>query len=161
MVAHFILENNRHNASQDRLAGHARRAHPEGRCARPDPWVRDRAEWAASHTGREARFYSLTRLGRQQLEEQRASWDRLSAAISSILSAVNESCGSASATIRVFVMALIDRKTSEGMASDDQDVLDNVTWADFAVKTGETAKQKRGNCEPGWEAGIRALIPNP
>jgi transcriptional regulator len=46
-----------------------------------------RAEWAASETGREARFYSLTKLGRQQLEEQRANWDRLSAAISGILSA--------------------------------------------------------------------------
>ena len=47
-------------------------------------WVR--AEWAASDTGREARFYSLTKLGRQQLGEQRANWDRLSAAISGILS---------------------------------------------------------------------------
>jgi PadR family transcriptional regulator PadR len=46
-------------------------------------WVR--AEWAASDTGREARFYSLTRLGRRQLEEQRENWDRLSAAISGIL----------------------------------------------------------------------------
>jgi PadR family transcriptional regulator len=43
------------------------------------------AEWAASDTGREARFYSLTRLGRRQLDEQRANWDRLSAAISGIL----------------------------------------------------------------------------
>jgi transcriptional regulator len=47
-------------------------------------WLR--AEWAASDTGREARFYSLTRLGRKQLEDQRAYWDRLSAAISGILS---------------------------------------------------------------------------
>ena len=39
-------------------------------------WLR--AEWAASDTGREARFYSLTRAGRKQLEEQRAYWDRLS-----------------------------------------------------------------------------------
>jgi PadR family transcriptional regulator len=46
-------------------------------------WLK--AEWAASDTGREARFYTLTRLGRQQLEEQRANWDRLSAAISGIL----------------------------------------------------------------------------
>ena len=46
-------------------------------------WLK--AEWAASETGREARFYTLTRLGRQQLEEQRANWDRLSAAISGIL----------------------------------------------------------------------------
>jgi transcriptional regulator len=47
-------------------------------------WLR--AEWAASDTGREARFYSLTKLGRAQLEQQRANWDRLSAAISGILS---------------------------------------------------------------------------
>jgi transcriptional regulator len=49
-------------------------------------WLR--AEWATSDTGREARFYSLTKLGRQQLGEQRANWDRLSAAISGILSTV-------------------------------------------------------------------------
>ena len=47
-------------------------------------WLR--AEWAPSDTGREARFYSLTRLGRKQLGERRASWDRLSAAISGVLS---------------------------------------------------------------------------
>jgi PadR family transcriptional regulator PadR len=46
-------------------------------------WLR--AEWAASDTGREARFYALTRLGRKQLDEQRAYWDRLSAAISGVL----------------------------------------------------------------------------
>jgi PadR family transcriptional regulator PadR len=46
-------------------------------------WLR--AEWAASETGREARFYSLTRIGRKQLVEERANWDRLSAAISGIL----------------------------------------------------------------------------
>src|SRR6266516_627095 len=45
-------------------------------------WLR--AEWAASDTGREARFYSLTRLGRKQLEHQRAYWDRLPAAITGI-----------------------------------------------------------------------------
>jgi transcriptional regulator len=46
-------------------------------------WVR--AEWAASDTGRDARFYTLTRVGRKQLEEQSENWDRLSAAISTIL----------------------------------------------------------------------------
>jgi PadR family transcriptional regulator len=46
-------------------------------------WLK--AEWAASDTGREARFYTLTRRGRKQLEEQRASWDRLSAAVSGVL----------------------------------------------------------------------------
>ena len=46
-------------------------------------WVR--AEWAASDTGRDARFYTLTRTGRKQLEEQSENWDRLSGAISTIL----------------------------------------------------------------------------
>jgi PadR family transcriptional regulator len=47
-------------------------------------WLR--AEWAASETGREARFYTLTRAGRKNLDEQRAYWDRLSTAISGVLS---------------------------------------------------------------------------
>jgi transcriptional regulator len=47
-------------------------------------WLR--AEWAATETGREARFYTLTPVGRKQLDEQRANWDRLSTAITSILS---------------------------------------------------------------------------
>jgi PadR family transcriptional regulator PadR len=47
-------------------------------------WLR--AEWAATETGREARFYTLTPLGRKQLGEQHANWNRLSAAISEILS---------------------------------------------------------------------------
>ena len=46
-------------------------------------WVR--AEWAASETGREARYYTLTKLGRKQLEEQRANWDRLSTVVTAIL----------------------------------------------------------------------------
>jgi transcriptional regulator len=47
-------------------------------------WLK--AEWAASETGREARFYALTRLGRTQLDEQRANWTRLSAAVTGVLS---------------------------------------------------------------------------
>lgn len=47
-------------------------------------WLR--AEWAATDTGREARFYTLTPQGRKHLGEQRANWDRLSVAISGILS---------------------------------------------------------------------------
>jgi PadR family transcriptional regulator, regulatory protein PadR len=46
-------------------------------------WLK--AEWAASETGREAKFYALTRTGRKQLAEQSDSWDRLSAVITGIL----------------------------------------------------------------------------
>ena len=40
-----------------------------------------RAEWKTNETGREARFYSLTRAGRAQLEAELTQWERLSAAI--------------------------------------------------------------------------------
>ena len=43
------------------------------------------AEWKPSENRRRAKFYSLTRLGRKQLEREAANWDRLSAAISNIV----------------------------------------------------------------------------
>ena len=39
-------------------------------------WLR--AEWRPSETGREAKFYSLTRAGRKQLAVEKESWNRLS-----------------------------------------------------------------------------------
>lgn len=42
-------------------------------------------EWKTSDLGRRAKFYSLTRLGRRQLAEEFASWERLSGAISSVM----------------------------------------------------------------------------
>jgi transcriptional regulator len=44
------------------------------------------SEWKQSETGREAKFYSLTRTGRKQLAVERASWDRLTGAIQLIFS---------------------------------------------------------------------------
>jgi len=46
-------------------------------------WIR--SEWRASETGREARFYSLTRAGRTQLEKELAQWERLSNAVGLII----------------------------------------------------------------------------
>lgn len=43
------------------------------------------AEWRASENNRRAKFYSLTRLGRRQLERETANWNRLSAAISMVV----------------------------------------------------------------------------
>ena len=40
-----------------------------------------RAEWRKNETGRDARFYSLTRAGRALLQAELEQWDRLSAAI--------------------------------------------------------------------------------
>jgi transcriptional regulator len=42
-------------------------------------WLR--AEWRESETGREAKFYSLTRSGRKQLAVEKESWARLSGAV--------------------------------------------------------------------------------
>jgi PadR family transcriptional regulator, regulatory protein PadR len=43
------------------------------------------AEWGMSETNRRARFYSLTPPGKRRLEQERADWDRLSAAISLVM----------------------------------------------------------------------------
>lgn len=43
------------------------------------------AEWKQSENNRRAKFYSLTRPGRRQLEKESANWERLSAAISSLV----------------------------------------------------------------------------
>lgn len=43
------------------------------------------ADWRVSDTGREAKFYRLTRAGRAHLEHETASWQRLADAIALIL----------------------------------------------------------------------------
>jgi PadR family transcriptional regulator PadR len=43
------------------------------------------AQWKASGNNRRAKFYSLTRLGRRQLEKETANWTRISTAISGIV----------------------------------------------------------------------------
>ncbi len=49
------------------------------------------AEWKQSETGREAKFYSLTRAGRKQLAVERASWDRLTSTVQLIFAGRGES----------------------------------------------------------------------
>ena len=46
-------------------------------------WIR--AQWKSSENNRRAKFYSLTPLGRKQLEHETANWNRVSAAISGIV----------------------------------------------------------------------------
>jgi transcriptional regulator len=43
------------------------------------------AEWAASENNRRAKYYTLTREGRQALADETAQWERLSAAISLVV----------------------------------------------------------------------------
>jgi len=46
-------------------------------------WIK--ASWKESETGREAKFYSLTRAGRVQMEKELANWSRLSSAINQVV----------------------------------------------------------------------------
>lgn len=46
-------------------------------------WLR--AEWKQTGTGRDAKFYTLTRLGRKQLEAEMRNWEQISDAVGLIL----------------------------------------------------------------------------
>ena len=48
-------------------------------------WIQ--AEWGESDNNRRAKYYSLTRAGRRQLEHETSNWERLSSAISAIVRA--------------------------------------------------------------------------
>ncbi len=46
-------------------------------------WIK--AHWAETETGRNAKFYSLTKSGRRQMEKELASWQRLSSGINLVI----------------------------------------------------------------------------
>jgi len=46
-------------------------------------WIQ--SEWKATENNRRAKFYSLTRLGKRQLDREAANWSRLSLAISRVI----------------------------------------------------------------------------
>ena len=46
-------------------------------------WIR--AEWGTSENGRKARFYSLTKTGKGQIEKETESWERVAATMARFL----------------------------------------------------------------------------
>jgi PadR family transcriptional regulator PadR len=46
-------------------------------------WIR--SEWGVTESGREAKFYSLTRAGRTQLKKELEQWERLSGAVTLVI----------------------------------------------------------------------------
>ena len=46
-------------------------------------WIK--AEWKMSENNRRARYYSLTAVGRKQLEAEQESWERMAAIIGQVL----------------------------------------------------------------------------
>jgi PadR family transcriptional regulator PadR len=49
-------------------------------------WIK--AHWGASDNNRRAKYYSLTKAGRAQLEKEMADWERMSSAVALILERV-------------------------------------------------------------------------
>jgi len=49
-------------------------------------WIQ--SEWASSENNRRAKFYSLTRAGKKQLNDELANWNRLTSAITLVLEQV-------------------------------------------------------------------------
>jgi len=50
-------------------------------------WVK--SKWDENETGRQAKFYSLTKAGRRQLEVEEAGWDRLVLAVTKMRKATS------------------------------------------------------------------------
>jgi len=46
-------------------------------------WLK--SEWNTTETGRDAKFYVLTKAGRRQLDDERANWERIAQAITLVL----------------------------------------------------------------------------
>jgi PadR family transcriptional regulator PadR len=51
-------------------------------------WLK--AEWKESETGREAKFYSLTKKGRRQMHAETVNWERLCDAVGLVLRAAEK-----------------------------------------------------------------------
>jgi len=49
-----------------------------------------KAEWKESETGREAKFYSLTKKGRRQMDAETVNWERLCDAVALVLRAAEK-----------------------------------------------------------------------
>ena len=49
-------------------------------------WIK--ADWRETETGRQAKFYTLTRAGRKRLETERANWERLTSAVNLVVQTV-------------------------------------------------------------------------
>ena len=50
-------------------------------------WVK--SEWGTSETNRRAKFYSLSRTGRKQIEHETENWERIAATMARFLAASN------------------------------------------------------------------------
>jgi transcriptional regulator len=69
--------------SKDRLALKQGSLYPALHRLEGRGWIE--AEWGTSEAGRAAKFYRITRVGRKQLEAEKAHWESFAAAMASVL----------------------------------------------------------------------------
>ena len=69
--------------SKDALAVSDGSLYPALHKLEQEGWIS--AEWKTTENNRRAKFYSLTRLGKRQLEKETANWMRLSDAITQVV----------------------------------------------------------------------------
>ncbi|HEU5217413.1 MAG TPA: PadR family transcriptional regulator [Gemmatimonadales bacterium] len=79
----FAISQRLKQASRDVLQVSDGSLYPSLHKLEQEGWIS--AEWRQSENNRRAKFYSLTRQGRRQLEQERESWVRLSAAITQVI----------------------------------------------------------------------------
>ena len=68
------------------------------------------AEWGASENNRRAKFYSLTRAGRKQLDTEPTKWERLSAGVNLVLPRQLASCASGTSLLMRLRSLLLRRR---------------------------------------------------
>ena len=69
--------------SQDALQVQQGSLYPALHRLEQQAWIK--AHWAETDSGRRAKFYSLTRAGRTQMEKELANWNRLSHGINLVV----------------------------------------------------------------------------
>jgi PadR family transcriptional regulator len=72
-----------HHVTEDSLRIEEGSLYPALQRMTADKWLR--AQWDTTDTGRKARFYTITPVGRRQLEEEERRWLNLSEAIGKAL----------------------------------------------------------------------------
>ena len=79
----YALTSHIHRISKDLLRVEEGSLYPALHRMEQDGWVR--AEWGLTEKNRQARFYSITALGREQLEAEREGWERLTTGVNRVL----------------------------------------------------------------------------
>jgi PadR family transcriptional regulator PadR len=82
----FAIAQRIHELSQDVLTVEEGSLYPALYRMQDRGWIE--SEWGQSENNRRAKYYGLTKVGKKQLEKEKAGWEQLSVAIRQILTSV-------------------------------------------------------------------------